>query len=349
MPGELFGRRIRVTVGDIVVCDLDPFADQDTNTGRNLDVSFSVTKHTKLEPMPTTISVWGINRKTRAELTSRLNEANETAWKRRREIQRGTVDIVEGAEQAALESLKVNGARVTVEAGYGDDFGILAVAQILPEGLIHEEEDPGWRTDIKAQDSRFLWQNAFVSQTVQGSNVSLYDYQAVIDASEAVLSGEEAASAFTEAFPNLTQINDLPGHKNGFVLHGQAQENRRQLCDLLGLRPFLDENGELVYINPQQTISGPAIKLAPSTGLLRRKPKPRNKQSVQSLLNYRMKASTQVQLYDIDPDSDPAIETRVGGGVFRIDQVTHTGSSWDLSFYSDALLRDTSLAPSRNL
>jgi hypothetical protein len=348
MPNELFGRRIRVTLGDIIVCDLDPFADQETNEGRNLDVTFSVSKHTRLEPMPTTVSIWGLNRDTRAELTSALNQANQTAWKRRREIQRGTVDIVEGAEQAALESLKVNGTRVVVEAGYGDDFGILAVAQVLPKGLEHDDENPGWRTDIEAQDSRFLWSNAFVSDTVQGTGITLYDYQKVLDASAAVQSGEEALSAFTEAFGNLTQVNDLPGHKNGFVLHGQYQENQRQLSDVLGLRPSFDQNGELRFLNPQQTIAGPAVVLSPETGLLRLTPRPNGGYNALSLLNYRIRTGTQIQLFDVDKNYPQQRLVRVSG-VFRVDEVTHTGSSFGLEYYSECVLRDTSIKPTANL
>jgi hypothetical protein len=348
--GELFGRRIRITVGDEIVCDLDPFEDQDTNDGRNLDVTFTTEKHTKLEPLKTSLTLYGLSRDRRDLLTSNLDAANKIAWKTRRKIQAGQVDILEGQEQAALQSLRVNGARVKIEAGYGNEFGVLNVAQILPNGLKHSYEGPGWKTEISAQDNRFLWQNAFVSQTVAGG-VSLYDYQAVIDASEAVQAGEEAVSAFTAAFPNLTQIKDIPGHKNGFVLHGQAQRNRRQLCEVLGLRPFLNEFGELIYLDANATRSTQAVKLAPSTGLLSKQRQDRGYYTAVSLLNYRLGPGVQVLFFDEDPDSpDPnrPLEVPVDGGVFRVDHATHTASSFDDTYYSELVLRPTSLDQAEN-
>jgi hypothetical protein len=348
--GELFGRRIRVTVGNSVLCDLRPDADQETNEGRNLDVEFTTEKHTKLEPQATSVTVWGLTRDDRLLLKTELDAANQIAWQTRRQVQAGQVDILEGQEQAALESLIVNGAEVKIEAGYGNDFGLLNVAQILPGGLKFSRDGPGWKVEISAQDTRFLWQNGFVSQTIAGG-VSLYDYQAVIDASEAVQAGEAPLAAFTEAFPNLTQIKDIPGHKNGFVLHGQAQRNRRQLSEVLGLRPFLDEFGNLIYLNPIQTRAGLAIRLAPSSGLLDAQEQDRGMYTAVSLLNYRIQPGRQVLLFEDSPDSpnpDIPIEIPVGAGTFRVDYVKHSGASHNQSYYSEISLRPTTLSPAAN-
>jgi hypothetical protein len=348
--GELFGRRIRVIVAGRIVCDISPNDTQSENDARSLHVDFKCEKHTKLEPLKTSITIYGLSRDTRDRMSNDLDAANAIAWKTRRQIQAGQVEILEGAEQLALESLIVKGAEVVIQAGYGLDFATLATATILPEGLKHTR-DVGWRTEITAQDNRFLWQDGFVSQTVAGG-VSLYDYQKVIDASEAVQAGEESLAAFTEAFPELTQIKDLPGHKNGFVLHGQAQRNRRQLSEVLGLQPFLTETGELIYLNPTQTRAGPAVRLGPTSGLVGTPVKlDRGFYTAVSLLNHRLCAGRQVQLYGWDPDSlDTAtpVERPLGAGVFRVDHVNHTGSSYSQPFYSEIALRPTAIKPSAN-
>jgi hypothetical protein len=348
--GELFGRRVRARVGNQIVCDLSPFADQDANETRNLDVAFTVEKHTKLEPLKTSLTVWGLSRDVRDRMSRELDAANQVAYKTRREIQAGAIDILEGQEEIALASLVVQGAEIQIEAGYGLDFGTLATATILPDGLKHERDGAGWRTEITAQDNRFLWQNGFVSQTIAGG-VSLYDYQRVIDASTAVLSGEESLAAFTAQFPELTAIKDIPGHKNGFVLHGAAQRATQRLSDVLGLSPFLNEFGDLIYLNPTATRSEIAVRHAPSTGVLSISPLGRGFQKVVSLLNHNLGAGRQVLLFDEDPDSpDPSlpIEIPVGGGVFRVDHVQHTCTSFEQPFYSEVSLRPTSIAPAAN-
>lgn len=348
--GEQFGRRIRVRVGNQIVCDLSPFAPQEVNEGRNLDVEFQTEKHTKLEPLKTSLTIYGLSRDTRERMSKELDAANQVAWKIRRQIQSGAVEILEGAEQAALASLIVQGAEVQIDAGYGLDIGTLNVATILPDGLKHTKDGTGWVTQITAQDNRFLWQDGFVSQTVAGG-VSLYDYQRVIDASTAVNTGEESLAAFTAAFPELTQIQDLPGHKNGFVLHGEAQRNTRQLADVLGLRPFLNEFGELVYLSPTAVTLGLAVPLKPTSGLLNIERLPRGYYKTASLLNHRLGPGRQVFLFDEDPASitlPVPVEIPVPPGVFRVDYVAHSGSSFSETFYSECTLRPTAIVPTAN-
>jgi len=345
--GDLYGRRIRVRVGNQLVCDLSPLDSFDLNQSRNLDVDFTVEKHTKLEPMKTSITIYGLSQDTRDRMSRELDAANQVAWKLRRAIQAGAVDILEGTEDIVLSALVVQGAEVQIDAGYGLDYGTLAVASILPDGLSHERDGAGYRTEITAQDNRFLWQDGFVSATVAGG-VSLYDYQAVIDASEAVQAGEESLAAFTAAFPNLTAIKDIPGHKNGFVLHGAAQRQRRQLSEVLGLQPFLTEDGELMFLNPTQTRVGLAVRLAPSSGLLSAVPISRGFYKGVSLLNHRLGPGRQVLLFDALDPLLPHVEIPVGAGVFRVDHVAHTGSSHQQTFYSETVLRPTAIMPAAN-
>lgn len=345
--GELFGRRIRVRVGNQIVCDLSPLDTEDANNARNLDVDFTTEKHTKLEPLKTTLTIYGLSADVRDRMSAELDAANQVAWKIRRQIQAGAVEILEGQEQIALASLVVQGAEVQIDAGYGLDLGTLNTCTILPDGLKHSRDGDGWKTEITAQDNRFLWQDGFVSQTVAGG-VSLYDYQAVIDASEAVLAGEESLAAFTAAFPNLTQIKDLPGHKNGFVLHGAAQENRRKLCEVLGLTPFFTETGELIYLDATATRIGLAVRLAPSTGLLSLTPLGRGFYKSVSLLNHRLGPGRQVLLFDALDPLAPEVETPVGAGVYRVDHVTHSGSSYSEPYYSECILRPTAIQPAQN-
>ena len=347
MIGELFGRRIRVRVGNQIVCDLSPFDSLTANEDRNLHVDFQTEKHTKIDPLQTTVTIYGLSRTTRDRMSIELDAANQVAWKIRRAIQSGAVDVLLGSEEAVLSSLIVQGAQIQIDAGYGLDLGTLSVCTILPDGLKHSRDGTGWATEITAQDNRFLWQDGFVSASVAGG-VSLYDYQRVIDASTAVLAGEESIAAFTAAFPELTIIKDIPGHKNGFVLHGEAQRQTRQLCDVLGLQPYINELGELAYLDPLATRAALAVRLAPSSGLLNIESVGRGYYTARSLLNHRLSPGMQVLLFDAIDPLLPLVETPVGLGVYRVDHVTHSGSSYSDPYYSDIALRPTGIPPALN-
>jgi hypothetical protein len=374
--GLLFGRRIRVTVGSIVVCDLDPSASEADNEARNLDVEFSCESHAKIEPLKTELTIYGLNREIRQLLTSQQDEARRTAWQKYQAIEVGDV-LVEGVEDvaAASTSLVAQGATVLIEAGYGDDFGLIARAQILPDGLEHEYLRPGYVTRIMAQDTRLPWSNAFVSETVV-PGVTLADLDRVLEISEGYLSGDLGAGEVETEVPGLLERKVFPGYQNGAVLHGASRDQSAKVLESLGLRPFWSL-GQLYYLPTDGTLFDEAVVLqevgpeessmsAPSTrrnvtgfggatpdtslyagtpspgGLLRYKELPRGYLDVHCLLNYRLTPGRQVQVMAASGGAP------IGMGLYRVEHAHHFGGGAIPDYYTDAVLRPVTVAPAQN-
>ena len=375
MIGLLYGRRIRVLVGSLVVCDLDPSASAAENEARNLDVEFSCESHAKIEPLKTQLTIYGLNRAIRQQLTAQNDEARRVASQRYQAIEVGDV-LVEGVEDvaAASASLVSQGATVQIFAGYGDDLGLIARAVILPDGLEHEYTRPGYVTKITAQDSRLPWSNAFVSEPVV-PGVTLSDIDRVLEISAGYLSGDVGAGEVEAEVPGLLERKVFPGYQNGAVLHGASRDQSAKVLESLGLRPFWSL-GQLYYLPTDGTLFDEAVVLqlvgpesaslaAPSTrrsvtgfggatpdtslyagtptpgGLLRYKELPRGYLDVHCLLNYRLTPGRQVQVKD-------ETGAPVGMGLYRVEHAHHFGGGAISDYYTDAVLRPTTVAPAQN-
>lgn len=356
MPFKLFGRRIRVRVGSLVVCDLDPRVPESVNSQRNLDVQFSTQSHVKAEPLVTELTIYGLDKLTRDQLTANNDLARRTAWQNYQAVQVGEVLVdPDNADQISevTASLVAQGATVIIEAGYDNDFGTLARAQILPnDGLEHARQPGGgWITTIKAQDSRLPWANAFVSEEV-APGVALEDMNQALRVSEQFLAGEIGAAEVNAQIPGLVERLDNVGYENGRVLHGATRDENAALMQTLGLRgPFLI-NAEPVFLSANTTIFGLAIVLqlpgddidgqviAPG-GLLTYKLLPRGYLETMSLLNRRLVAGRQVRVLD-------ELGVPIGGGLYRVDFAAHVGSSFEQNYYTNCILRPVTIAPENN-
>jgi hypothetical protein len=125
VPFKLFGRRIRVRVGDRVICDLDPRVPESVNDQRNLDVQFSTQSHVKAEPLVTELTIYGLDKLTRDLLTANNDLARRIAWQSYQAVQVGDVLVdPENTDQVdqVTASLVSQGATVILEVGYDNDF-----------------------------------------------------------------------------------------------------------------------------------------------------------------------------------------------------------------------------------
>lgn len=355
MPFKLFGRRIRVRVGGLVICDLDPRVSEDLNTQRNLDVQFSTQSHVKQEPLVTELTFYGLDTLHRKWLTANNDLARRIAWQNYQAVQVGDVLVdPENADQIseATASLVSQGATVIIEAGYDNDFGVIARAQILPDGLEHERlPGGGWVTRIRAQDSRLPWANAFVSEEI-APGVTLVDMNRALRISEQFLAGEIGTAEVAAEIPGIVERLGYAGYENGRVLHGATRDENAALMETLGLQgPFLI-NSEPVFLSSNTTIFGLAVVLqlpdpdidgqvvAPG-GLLSYKELPRGYLETTSLLNRRLVAGRQVQVLD-------ELGVPVGGGLYRVDMASHVGSSFEPIYSSTCILRPVTIAPENN-
>lgn len=349
MHGALFGRRIRVTLGRQVVVDLDPAVPFDVNNERNLHVDFTVSTHAKPEPLVASVTVKSLNRERRAQYANQQERARQQASQQYQAVLTGDILVEPDEVASASENLVTQGATVKIEAGYQNDFGLIHVGVVLPDGFEDSPTTPGYSTSFQSQDTRLAWANTFVSEEI-APGVTLVDYNKALRVAEQYKRGEIGGAEVAAQAPGLLEQKlDVFGYANGKVLHGQSRDESSKLMNTLGLQAFLVD-GKPYYLTKAATRYTQAVllKLVPQDenaaapgGLLSYKKQGRF-YSGKCLLNYRMSAGRQVRLID---DNDKPI----GGGLFRVEHATHTGSSYTNSYYTEFVLRPTTVATQNNL
>lgn len=284
--------------------------DRFTTQGEALHVAFNVRKHVLLEPQPCTVTIYNMPREDRADLIKRVNEARA---------------------KSARDQTAIDAGTVTIEAGYDDDVGALGTYWILD---VKASKMPGSAdvvTTITAQDGRIAWNNAFVREEgIPG--VPLFELQAILDAAADFEAGLDVKESYAKALPKFTQVTGgAMGSQAGFTMFGPARNVNQSLLETLGLRAFFDGSG-LRMINAESADWKVAVDLRLGEDVITATERERGFVDVQTLLDHRLTPGRQVRL--LDRFGVPA-----GALTFRVDDVEHSGSNFDLAYYSRAILR----------
>lgn len=316
MSGEVvqWGRRVRVVLetggAAVLVADARPDA-RPEDVG--LRVSFSVQKHLLLEPQKCRLTIWGLSRERRDDLTRVQDEALALAWKTR--------------------SAR-NVGRLRIEAGRPGSFGIIFGGQL--QTVTHARDGAGWRTDIDALDGRMTWKEANVNVAV-APGVDLADLNGVLSAINDVNLGKQPLEAFAERFRELVQVQGVYGPENGFVMLGPSKDCNQALCDVLGLDAFWAD-GQLKFIPRGRALSDPAVELVREETLLSETRAERGYSNVVAFLDPLLQPARQVQLRERDGRPIRAL-------AHRVEAVTWDASTWDRAWYSRLVLRPSARLP----
>lgn len=348
--GLLFGRRIRVTMGNVIVADIDP-AQPEISQRHSLDVSFTTEAHTKLQPLLTSAQIIGLNRETRARLSAQQKAASSVAWDQYQKVLTGAIQVTEEEQiLQAQQQLVFQGLQLRIEAGYQDDFALIANAQSLPDGIKHDISGVP-TTTIEAQDGRYPWQNGFVSEEM-APGVTYRDWGLITQLSEGYLTGAISTEEINAKTPELLTRKNFAGYLNGRVLTGDSARREAEIAETLGLTCFFDR-GQKIYLDLNAVTQAEAVVLRlvgkprqtePTPGglLSYTEPDDRGFVQVRTLLNHRLSPGRQVQVFDADGRS-------VGAGTFRCEYVKHSGSTHDATFNSEAVLRPVTIAWANNV
>lgn len=351
MPrGQSFGRRVRITVGNLIVTDIDPAAPL-LSERRSLDCTFSTEAHTKLEPLATEVTIFGLNKVTRDALLQQQKTAASQAWQEYQKVLTGAVLVEPEQAVQVQQQLSFQGLQVRIEAGYVGDWGLIANATTMPDGVKHKWTGGGWVTTIKAQDGRYPWQNGFVNEPV-APGVTLRDMDLITQLSEGFLDGTLAADVIQQKVPELLVRKDFAGYINGGILSGQSRNIRDEIAKALGLTAFFDR-GQLVYLDLNAVTQAQAVELVEKGpagavpqptpgGLLEWEEQSRGYVTARCLLNHNLTAGRQVVMRD-------RFGEPIGAGVFRVDHVRHVGSAIEATYNSEALLRPTNINQATNV
>lgn len=347
--GKLFGRRVRITVGKTVVVDLDYRDGVRANDARNLHTTFSCSTHAKPEPLVADVTVYNLNATQRAAYAAQQDQARRQAWQQYQAVVVGDVLVEPDQVAQASENLVSQGATVIIRAGYGDDFGIVHIGTVLPDGFSDPFTPPDAVTTFRSQDNRLPWSNAFVSEEV-APGVTLVDYQRALEVAEGYLRGDIGAADVQAQAPGvLEQKLDVFGYENGKVLHGQTRDESRTLMDTLKLRPFLVD-GQPYYLPADATRQSETVVLqlvprerrsTPTPGGLINITKSGRFYQGQCLLNHRVSAGRQVSVLDVNGKP-------YEGGLFRVDYAQHVGSTFENPYYTNFTLRPVTVALAEN-
>lgn len=275
-----------------------------TVVATNLDreghrISFRCVRHNRIEPNECEVQIYGLATRTRTALTTAFETARALILGKG-----GTGSIGD----------------LVVEAGYDGVVQQLTKCDVVD--VWHEDKSPGWVTTIRGLDGVLPFQNAFISESIApGVDVNLVKTLLATSMKVAFLDAD-SEKAFTEAYSQFsaTQVD------GGLVLQGPSREVLTSFLSSLKLQ-WSFQDGKLQILRYDGTKLDAAVLLSPNTGL-QSAPKIRNlgRATSHSALNPLLTPGRQCVIVD-------ALGVPYGAGVFRVDQVEHTGDThggqWD--------------------
>lgn len=313
-----FGRSCRIVVNDIEVArpgrtlaEIEALPVQGgfpeaADTG--LDVAFVVTRHNRIEPNTTEVTIYNLSEAHRNELRSTFDALYELGFE---------------------ERVVAPGGRVRVEAGYGGVVEVLAEADIVD--LDEDYDGTTWALTITAQDGYVPWRYGFVSESIAPGVDASVLWNLMLSSWNASM-GAEAEAAFMAALPDF-QAKVVQG---GMVLHGETREVVPEILESMKLKLSF-QDGEIVLLPFEGATLDEAVELNPDTGLLGRPRFKRNGMATASaLLNPKLRPGRQVRLAKAD-------RSVWGVGTYRIDWCEHRGTLPDGDWISTVELRPTKL------
>lgn len=314
-----YGRTMRVGLTlpsglELVLVDWQAGDDADE---KSLWVDFTVDRHSRPEPQAASVEVRGLSPETIATVVDAHKKAEAQAFETRRVLRSG---------------------KVRIDAGYGDDVGLLFIGDLAPDGVKTRPGQPtGTVLSLRAQDGRIEWESRFVRKSL-APGVDLKTIRSVIAASGDYLSGVDATKAFEKQFPELVTRREGPAAKEGgFVMFGPSRLANRNLCRDLGLQPFYVD-GQVKYVAADTPLLGVAIVLRKGDTLLDAQEAALGYYKARSLLDHRYRPGVQVILAD-------KFGLPVGAGTFRCDSARIVGSNYQVPYDAELELRPTKPVP----
>jgi len=306
------GREVRVTLTgaginpglSLVVADYSSERED-----RGLDVSFRITRHSRLEPQESEITVWGLSAPTRDRIARAVEDAREQSYATSQFLRSGVVAISAGRPGRAAE----------------------LCADVITDTPTSERDGSDWRTTIRAADGRLPWAYARISET----RSSTVDPIQVAQQAQAALGlqAEQAGATLAEFAPDLV-ARGFTGYAGGLSLFGDFVDQNAAIMGRLGLRQRFSR-GQLVWFRDTTAEIVPAIELVEGSTLLSLDPPIAfGYRKARAMLNPALEIGRQIFLR-------LASGSRLGP--YRIDEATYTGGTREAAWYADLLLRPTSL------
>lgn len=278
---------------------------------RGLDVSFSVRRHSALEPQPSTITIWGLSEQTRDTISRAVEEARE---------------------QAYLTATQARTGVVTVRAGRPGVRLVEICSDQITDTPMHERDGADWRTTIQAADGRLPWAYGKVSET-RSETVDPLEVARQQQIALGVQAQQAGDFTLAEFAPDLV-ARGFTGYAGGLTMFGAFVDQNQAVLNALGLQARFSR-GQLVWYRADEAEIQPALELVEGSTLLRLDPP--------AAYGYRRGRAMLNPLIEVGRQ---IFVRRTSGqrlGPYRVDDVTYTGGTRESAWYADFTLRPTSV------
>ena len=287
----------------LVVADYD--SSRGSRQSRGLDVSFSIRRHSALEPQPSTVTIWGLAEETRDAISRAVAEARE---------------------QAYLTSTQLQTGVIRVSAGRPGDRLVEICSDQIVDVPTHERDGADWRTTIRAFDGRLPWAHGKVSET-RSETVDPIE----VARQQQISLGLQAGGDYTlaELAPDLV-ARGFTGYAGGITMFGAFVDQNQAV----GLQARFSR-GALVWYRADEAEIVPAVELVEGATLLHLDPPAAfGYRKAKALLNPLLEVGRQIFVR-------AARGQRLGP--YRVDEVTYSGGTRETTWYADLSLRPTAL------
>lgn len=226
-----------------------------------------------------------------------------------------TLDLkIYNLSKSTRSAMKKAGAKITVTAGYQNEFGMIFAGDARTVDHTHDQAE--WVTHIQCGDGELAYRFARCSGSF-ASGTSIKDVIRHAVKSLGVNSGNlEDALQSAKFRANLSQFI------HGYTAHGKASGELDKLLRSAGLTWSI-QNGALQVLQGTAPAKGAAILLSPSTGLIGSPDHGTPEKiglppvlKVKSLLRPAARCGGVIEIHSEDVN-----------GQFRVNQLEHTGDS----------------------
>lgn len=245
--------------------------------------------------------------------------------------------IVTNAKEETAQTIRKEGQRVTLTAGYQDGSAIIFQGEIIQK-RVGRENPVDTYLGIVAQDGDRAYNFATVSKTLAAGSTFKDQVDVVLEAMRPY--------GITKGFISELGSQKMPGPR---VLFGMARDVMREIATSTGAA-WTIENGKLDLVKAKETKPGDVIVLNSQTGMIGRPVQTFDGVIARMLLNTRVKPNTKIKIDEASIDTatfstdytgalgNEVLKSQIAtDGLYKVVVVEHHGDTHGNAWYTEVV------------
>ncbi len=245
--------------------------------------------------------------------------------------------IVTNAKEETAQTIRKEGQRVTLTAGYQDGNAIIFQGEIIQK-RVGRENPVDTYLGIVAQDGDRAYNFATVSKTLAAGSTFKDQVDVVLEAMKPY--------GVTKGFISELGSQKMPGPR---VLFGMARDVMREIATSTGAA-WTIENGKLDLVKAKETKPGDVIVLNSQTGMIGRPVQTFDGVIARMLLNTRVKPNTKIKIDEASIDTatfstdytgalgNEVLKSQIAtDGLYKVVVVEHHGDTHGNAWYTEVV------------